>query len=398
MKYSRRKFLATGGMTASGILLGASALPFNLKKSANDTIQVGIIGTGDRGTGLAHLIKETAGLKVTACCDIIPFRLEGGLQKAEKGAIAYTEYRKLLENKDIDAVIISTPFSMHAQMATDAIDAGKHVYCEKTMVRGIEEAKKLVKKAHSSKKIFQTGHQYHSSRLYNHVAGLIAKGYIGEIASFECQWNRNGNWRRPVPDQKWEKMINWRMYREYSGGLAAELCSHQIDFINWILDSHPQKIAGFGGIDYWKDGRETYDNIHLLMEYPNDVNAKFTCLTSNAFDDYKIKVLGSKGTIILDYTKAWIYAENLKEKEKAIVDGVSGATKVAWEKGEGVPIKIEHKDPTLQALLDFQDCILDNKNPESNVKSGAKVAIAIQMALDAMDNNRIEYWKDDYNF
>lgn len=214
----------------------------------------------------------------------------------------------------------------------------------------------------------------------------------------ECQWNRNGDWRRAVPDAKWEKLINWRMYREFSGGLTAELCSHQIDFANWIMGNHPIKVTGFGGIDYWKDGRETYDNVHLITEYPNGVKATYTCLTTNGKNNYQIKVMGKEGTVVVGSDHAWIYPEKQKQKELGLVDGVSGATRKAWSQGEGSPIQVEHKNPSVQALLDFADSINTNAQPLSNVETGAKVAVTVQMALNAMDNERVEYWKEDYNF
>jgi predicted dehydrogenase len=220
------------------------------------------------------------------------------------------------------------------------------------------------------------------------VVDLIKNGKIGKIASFECQWNRHGNWRRPVPQPELERAINWRMYREYSGGLLAELCSHQIDFANWVLNETPSQVMGTGGVDYWKDGRETYDNIHLIYNYPSGVKAKFTCLTSNAKDDYKIKVMGDKGTIILDYAKAWFFPEGGNKKELGNLDGVSGAT-VKWDKGLGMPIEVEHLDPSEQALIDFRDSIVFNKEPISNINTGANAAICIQMGLDAMYNNDI---------
>ena len=186
------------------------------------------------------------------------------------------------------------------------------------------------------------------------------------------------------------------MYREYSGGLVAELCSHQIDFVNWVLDATPIKVTGLGGVDYWKDGRETYDNIHLLYEYPKGIKAKFTSLTSNAMNDYKIKVLGDKGTIILDYNKAWFYPEGKENKELGNVDGVAGAT-VKWLEDRGMPIEVNDEDPSKQALIDFKDSIITNKQPVSNVISGAKAATCVQMGLDAIHNDKIMYWPSTSN-
>ena len=390
----RREFITKGSLVAGGVIASTSSLGAISKHiTLNNTINIGVIGTGDRGGGLIPILNQIDGINVAAVCDTIPFRLENGLTKTLNKAKTYTNYKKLLDDKNIDAVLIASPFSTHSTIANDALDAGKHIYCEKTMAKGLDEINSLVEKVSKSKTIFQTGHQYHSSKLYNHIVKLIKEGEIGKIASFECQWNRNGNWRRPVPDPKLERAINWRMYKEFSGGLAAELCSHQIDFANWVLDENPKKIMGIGGIDYWKDGRETFDNIHLLFEYPSGVKATFTCLTSNSLDDYQIKVNGSKGTIFLDYTKAWISYEPNAKKEFIEVDGVSGATSNPSSNRKGYQIQVSHLDPSKQALIDFRDAILDNKQPISNVFTGANTAKAIQLSLDAMQNENIQYWK-----
>lgn len=390
----RKDFIIKGsaGAVASLVSLSSFSPFFNSK---NDVINIGVIGTGQRGTGLISLINEIPNLNVVGCCDVLPFRLEDGLKRAKNKAKAYTDYRRLLDDKSIDAVIIATPFSTHSSIAIDALDAGKHVYAEKTLAKGYKGIKELLNAQQQSSNIFQTGHQYHNSRLYTHVADLIKNGKIGNITAFDCQWNRNTNWRKDVPSPELERLINWRMYREYSGGLVAELCSHQIDFVNWVLDATPNQVMGVGGIDYWKDGRETYDNIHLIYTYPEGIKAKFTCLTSNAFEGYQIKVKGDKGTIIINHRRAWFYPEG-KEKEKGEVDGVSGAT-VQWEEGKGIPLTIEHANPTEQALVDFGENIRKNQTPRSDIVNGSKTAIAVQMALDAMDTGRVIQWNKDFD-
>ena len=394
----RREFvikssLATAGLATSALVSG-SMVGY---KGYNSELNIGVIGTGDRGKGLISNINNIKNFNVVACADILPFRLEQGLSKLKTQNVkGYSDYRKLLDDKNIDTISVATPFNTHAQIAIDALDAGKHVYCEKTMDKGYDGIKALVKEVNNSKNIFQTGHQYHSSRLYTHIVELIKNGKVGNILAFECQWNRNGNWRRPVPSPELEKMINWRMYKEYSGGLLAELCSHQLDFVNWVLEATPNKVVGFGGVDYWKDGRETYDNIHLIYDYPGGVKAKFTCLTANSKDDYQIKVLGDKGTITLSYGKAWFYPEGKLEKVLGEVDGVSGATLIS-ENGKGVPIEVEHIEPSKQALIDFRDNVLNNTTPKSDVVTGANAAICVQMGLDAMYNEEIVNWNPDFN-
>jgi predicted dehydrogenase len=383
--FIKKTAAVTVGIASSSYLYGN--VMSNLH--ANNTINIGVIGTGDRGGGLMSIINSIDHVNVIAACDVLPFRLKEGISKSNSNPTGYSDYRQLIDNNDIDAVIIATTFNTHSKIAIDALDAGKHVYCEKTLAKGYQGIGELVNKANQSKQIFQTGHQYHSSRLYAHVVDLIQQGKVGNITAFECQWNRHGNWRRPVPDPKFEKAINWRMYREFSGGLTAELCSHQIDFVNWVLNETPNQVMGAGGIDYWKDGRETYDNVHLIYSYPNGVQAKFTCLTGNAKDGYQIKVIGDKGTIIIDTKNAWFYPEG-KNNDKVItdVDGVSGAT-AQWDKEKGSKISLEHLDPSKQALIDFKSSILSNKTPESNAITGAKGAICVQMGLDAMYNNEI---------
>ena len=395
----RRTFIKKSGIATAGILTTNSVFGnlSHLKSSSSDSVNIGVIGTGQRGTGLTSIINKIDGLRVVATADVIPFRLQNGLKKANSNPKGYGNYKALLENKDVDAVIIATPFNTHSKIAIDAIDAGKHIFCEKTLAKGYHGIQQLINKTKESKTIFQTGHQYHSSRLYTYVFDLIRQGKVGNISAFECQWNRHGNWRRKVPNPSLEKAMNWRMYREFSGGLTAELCSHQIDFVNWVLGETPEQVMGVGGIDYWKDGRETYDNVHLTYSYANGVKAKFSCLTSNAKDGYQIKVLGDKGTIIIDTKNAWFYPERKKNKVMGEVDGVSGAT-AQWDKAKGYNINIEHLDPSKQALLDFKNAIIDNKTPLSNITSGAKTAVCVQMALDAMYDNKIVKWNDNIVF
>ncbi len=391
---NRRNFVLNSSLTGVAIITGTSALTASNVLGANDKVNIGIIGTGDRGSGLIPFLNDIDGIEVIACCDILAFRLEKALSQTRIKAKGYSNYKDLLSNKDIDAVLIATPFSTHAQIALDALDAGKHVYCEKTMVKGLKPIHTLIKKVDQSNKIFQTGHQYHSSRLYNEVVNMIKGGEIGAISLFECQWNRNGNWRRPVSNPSLERQINWRMYKEFSGGLTAELSSHQIDFVHWVLGENPKDIRGVGGIDFWKDGRETFDNTHLIYNYPSGVKATFTCLTNNALGDYQIKVHGSKGTILLDYQKAWLYYEKgVKLKKLGNVDGVSGATANPQEQGKGVEIKVSHLDPSKQALVDFRNSIINNTIPISNVRTGGNTAKAVQLSLNAMYQNNIQNWQ-----
>ena len=394
---SRRSFIKKGALTASIPIFAPNTELFSILKGApSDQLNIGVIGTGGRGQGLINIINRIEGIELIAICDTLPFRLSEAASLAPK-AKQFSNHQEMLLLKNLDAVIISTPLSTHAAIASDAVDASVHIYCEKTMVKGDQDTLDLIQKVENNhKKVFQTGHQYHSSRLYSHVVEMIQAGDIGQVIAINAQWNRNGNWRRQVPNPKLERQINWRMYREYSYGLTAELSSHQIDFCNWLLQDNPRKVAGFGGIDYWKDGRETYDNTNLIYSYANGVKASFTCLTSNAKDDYQIKVMGDKATVIINYDKAWKYPEGKYNKVMGDVDGVSGATQ-SWTEGKGNLINFNHLEPTRQALEDFKSSIINNTIPLSNLKSGAAVSFAVDMGIRAMDLKQVVSWNPKYD-
>lgn len=397
---SRRKFVTTGTLALSGLM--TMGLPLVGKSaSANDVIQVGLIGAGSRGAGLATVMKGIPGLKLIACCDVIPEHLEKGMALAEKGAKAYTDYRKLLADKDIDAVIIATPLYLHQPMAIAALDAGKHVYSEKAMAYDIPQTLALLQKIRTSKLIFQLGFQYRYYPLYHKVKEVISQNWLGKVTHFECQYNMNGDWRRPVDDPKLERAINWRMYREYCGGPLSELCAHQIDAVNFILDSHPLKVTGIGGIDYWKDGRETYDNVRTIYEYPNGVKSSVTSVLSNAYDGYNIKILGDRATIEIQRNKAFIYAESLKNK-RGVVDGVTGATIAVTTQGEGQELVFgepgkKTPEPTITALQGFYESIHSGKTPLSNAENGKDTTIAIHMGNEAADTEAFQSWKPEYS-
>jgi predicted dehydrogenase len=156
LKITRRKFLESSALASAAMGLGVISLRGQNKAvPANSIINVGVIGTGDRGAWLVYLMKNVPGLRVTACCDVLPSHLEDGLKDAAPGAKGYSDYRKMLEDKNLDAVVIASPLYLHYQMAIDTLAAGQHVFCEKTMTYSIEQAVELVKKVNQSGKIFQ---------------------------------------------------------------------------------------------------------------------------------------------------------------------------------------------------------------------------------------------------
>jgi predicted dehydrogenase len=394
----RRDFIERTGLLAGGLLLGSSwraAAPAG-------PVRVGIIGCGDRGRGILSVLAQLKEqFTLTAICDILDFRLETTQKEpSASSAKIYKDYHQLLDDKNVQAVIIATSLDMHFQLAVDALKAGKHVYLEKTMTYSIPEALELVKQSASlPAQTLMVGHQYRYTPLYFKVKDMIAKGYLGDVTQIDCRWDRNWNWRRPVPQGYSDEQINWRMYKRHSGGLAAELLSHQMDFINWAFDTHPDEIMGTGGIDHYKDGRETFDNVQAILRYnKKGMIGNFGATCSNAKEGYIFKIKGTRGMVSLLPQEGIFYPEKETRKELETVDGVTGASRFEWNQDGGTPImKEKMKDGTWYAMQEFYNCITEKKLPVSNVRTGATTAVCVHLANEAMYSHTIETWKPEYN-
>ena len=393
----RRSFVKSSAALASGLLVGDALYAF----STDRVINIAMIGCGDRGKGVLSVIKSMpAKFKAVAYCDVLDFRLKEAEKYVPADARPIKDYKQVLDDKNIDAVFIATPLSEHFKIAKDAVLAGKHVYVEKTMTYNIAQAlelKKLVQKY--PKQIFQVGYQYRYSPLYFKVKDMIQSGYLGKVSQIDCRWDRNGTWRRSVPSADLERKINWRMYKEYSGGLAAELLSHQIDFINWAFETQPHEIMGSGGIDIFKDGRETYDNIQATLRYQEKgMIGNFGATCGNAHDGYLFKIKGTKGSVSLLTNTGVFYPEEVTRKELGIVDGVTGATKIVINKDGGIPILDKPTmDGTNYALDEFHKSITSGAHPVSNINTGTQASICVAMCNEAIYSGNKQVWKKEYS-
>jgi predicted dehydrogenase len=396
---SRRHFIKQSGLLAGGLVFSNQWV--QAFAGSAERINIGIIGCGDRGTGIMKMLNElTDRFAVTAICDVLDFRIENAKKLSTNSVKEYKDYRKLLDDKTVHAVVIATTLSEHYQIAKDALLAGKHIYLEKSMTYSIDQALDLVKAAKTrNNQVVQIGHQYRSTPLYFKVKEMIEKGYLGKITQIDSRWDRNWNWRRPVPAGYTDKQVNWRMYKEFSGGLPAELLSHQMDFVNWAFNTHPDEVFGSGGIDFYKDGRETYDNVQVILRYAKEgMIGNFGATCGNAHDGYIFKIKGTKGAVHLLMHDGVYFPEANTKKELQTVDGVTSATKIEWNKEGGISIMNEPmKDGTWYALIEFHDCITNKKTPASNILTGATTAICVSMANAAIFNHTIEKWKPTYN-
>jgi predicted dehydrogenase len=326
---SRRDFLKTAVAAAAvSALPGAPAILAD--PGPSDAVRYGIIGTGTEGCTLLRFLATIPEGRCIANCDIYPPNLKKGVETIKSNPRTYEDYRQLLDQKDIDAVLICTPLNLHAKMVIDALDAGKHVFVEKSMYFKEEEGDQIRQAAvEHPKQVLQVGLQRRSSVLYSVAMEMIRKGAIGKVMFVRAQWHRNNDWRRPVPDPKYERLINWRMYREYSGGLMAELASHQIDVANWAIGAEPVSVVATGGIDYWKDGRETCDNVEAIFEYPAGQKLLFSSILYNAHFDFDEQIMGDQGTLIITVGRGMYYREK-------VAKATTGGTKETWWAGATV--------------------------------------------------------------
>ena len=309
---SLRKFIKELGYLAGGAAVLATSpwltacTPEKLKEISGNRARVALIGTGSRGQYHLHNLKLIPHAEVVALCDNYEPHLKEALALFPK-ARTYTDYRKMLEEKDIDGVIISTPLNWHAPMTLDALAAGKHVFCEKAMAHSMEECKAIYDAyQHSDRALYFCMQRMYDEK-YIRAMQLIRAGLIGEVTGMRCHWFRNADWRRPCPSPELERHINWRLYKESSGGLMTELASHQLEVCNWVADKMPESAIGIGDIVYWKDGREVYDSVNVIYRYSNGVKINYESLISNKYNGMEAQILGTKGT--MELAKGLYYLE-----------------------------------------------------------------------------------------
>ncbi|MCF8378730.1 MAG: Gfo/Idh/MocA family oxidoreductase [Bacteroidales bacterium] len=412
----RRDFLIKSSLASLGaglILSGCKQVAAPIVIPDGERIRVGIVGLGDRGSTIIRVLNKIPEMKIIAACDILDFRLTDGLAKINEKATGYSDYRKMLENKEIEAVIISVPLHEHHRMVMDALDTDVHIMCEKALAHSIEQSKEIKIKADKSPKLFQIAYQYQLNPTFNVIKDIIHKGFLGKVMRIDAKWHRNSNWLRPVPRPELERQINWRMYREYSGGLMAELGSHHLNMIDNIIGEHPLKVVGTGGVDYWKDGREVFDNVFAVYDYPGGIKASFSSILSNKFEDQIIKFYGDKGTIVVNRMKeAFIYSEDLENAGWGEdIDAVSGASikivnrdkdsrrtiNLPKEAQKNPVFEDDYEHATWLLYKNFAAAIKGEEELALGLKDGYQSAISVHMANRAIREERIEKWLPEYD-
>ncbi len=294
---SRRTFLKTAGLAAAGVPF-VSARSYGRIQGANERFNVGVIGCGGMAEShLNALLSMPEAVEVLAVSDVYETRARhfqdviwGGGGRVDRA----DDYRSMLDRNDLDYVLIATPEHWHARQALDALDAGLHVYCEKPMTHTVAEAFDVLEKVHATGRQLQVGVQGMSDDSYASANEAITAGKIGPVIEAQIEYVRNydemGPWRTgvdpelpkpsdldwqswlgPAPDRPWDprRYFEWRIFRDYSGGIATDLFVHRLTRILKACDlGIPDRVVGMGGIYLFDDGRELPDNMEMLLEYP----------------------------------------------------------------------------------------------------------------------------------
>lgn len=362
-------------------------------------VRLGIIGPGSRGLELIRNALRVPGVTVVGAADVYPPRFQQLNQLCGYNVAAHADYRSLLERKDLDAIIIATPLSYHAEHVIAALQSGRHVYGEKTMAFTVAETNNIVKTVESGKQIFQIGHQYRYAPWIRAGIERVQKGEIGDVTHIQAYWHRNNDWRRPVPDPSLERLINWRLYNQYSHGLLSELGSHHIDIANWVFGEAPHAAYATGSIATYHDGREVDDNVQAILSYSKGRRFLFSSITDNAKMGDQLWLYGTKGSLNLTLEDADFYYEpkptiHVSAKAGADIKGITtGASyRPGGEmpyRGPGKPVGVPvTEDPTSTAVRSFIHCIRTGQKPISDVQNGALVTMAVIAANQSLSARR----------
>jgi predicted dehydrogenase len=361
--------------------------------AANDTVRAGIIGSGGRGRYLTANFKEV-GAEMAAVCDIYEPNLQAGLKAASSGAKPYTNYKKLLEDKSIDAVIVATPDHWHAQMVIDAVEAGKDVYVEKPMAHKIDEGFRVIDAVRRTRRVVQVGMQRRSFDLFQDAKQIMDSGALGDVRLVNAWWVNNqaglrkGTLQGKLDWQQWlgsaprrdvdpVRFFNWYYFWDYSGGLMVGQAAHVVDAIHWLMNStYPLAVTCAGGRPNL-EGAEVPETTCMCIEYPENYLAVFTvgykAMRYASINDQMKQFHGSKARFDVGRESYALYPESNAVDMKP--------TREVRRPGSFEPATRAH-------IRNFIECIRSRKDPNATVEMGQYTNVVLCMAMEALRQGR----------
>jgi predicted dehydrogenase len=313
---NRRNFL--GSFSSMMMLMGATEITRaqNAKKEgeakeryAGPPINTAVIGCGQWGREILTNLSLISKANVVAICD----RYEPYMNRSQKlapKAQKLADYRAVLDNKDVHAVIVATPTHLHKQLVIEALQAGKHVYCEAPLAHTVEDARAIAKAAKAAKKVnFQAGLQQRSDPEIIDILNFVRAGAAGTAFLARSQYHKKNSWRRSSPDPEFERALNWRLRNETSVGLVGEFGIHNIDSAGWFLNQRPTAVTGFSSMILWNDGRDVPDTIHTVLDYPAGKRMLYDATLANSFDAEYDMYYGTDATVMMRDRRGWMFKE-----------------------------------------------------------------------------------------
>ncbi|MGI6457651.1 MAG: Gfo/Idh/MocA family protein [bacterium] len=416
---SRRSFMK---VSAFGVAAGFTALEqraFAQEQGSNEKIQVGVIGVGGRGSSLLDWIMRKDDAKVVAVCDVYVKRRKRAAEKAgldpENSKQCVADYREIVTNSEIDAVIIATPDHWHAPIAIDAMKNGKDVYLEKPMTRTVEEARDVTRVQKETNQVLQVGSQTTSSDQWWKAKKAIQDGMIGKLIMSQGSYHRNSTggewnwsidenagpeasgddyidwdmWLGSAPERPWDpdRFFRFRKFWDYSGGIATDLFYHVMAPLNicWPEPQFPYRVMASGGIYVFKDTREVPDTFAFMAEYPGEHQV---VLSSSMANNTHIPGLirGHEGTIVMvehgqfegrtphiTVSAQRPYEEEFRKK---------------WGK-DSIQIEVEKRPDHMDNWL---HCIKTREKPVLDAETAYKTMVTIAMSVESYRQGKVLYF------
>jgi predicted dehydrogenase len=272
-------------------------------------VNCAVIGLGDQGREILRALATVPGAGVKTICDTHKPAHKRALELAPK-ATATTDYRRILDDKEVRAVWVATPSHLHKDIALPALAAGKHVYCEAPMAHTIADARVIATAARKvPDQVFQVGLQRRANLLDMHVFTLLRLGILSRLSLVRAQNHHRTSWRRAASTRERQAELDWRLDDALSPGLSGELGIHQFDLVSWYLRRRPLSATAFGGVMAWPDGRKVPDLMHATLDYGNGVHLVYSASLGNSFGSGAETFLGSEGTILIQDDHAWLIKE-----------------------------------------------------------------------------------------
>ncbi len=393
MTVPRRSFL----LSAAGAI-AAHAVP------PSDQVTLGVIGSGGRGTFVMGVFQKDPALRVSAICDVYEPNLENAISVASKvpgtHPKVYRNYRELLADKDVQAVLIATPEHWHYQMVLDALAAGKDVYVEKPLCQTPEQGVALVEAERKTKQIIQVGMQRRSYDLYKEGRAIVAAGKLGAVRMVRTWWLNNylggapatklagpldwEQWQGPAPRRALDpdRFRNWRLYSDYAGGIVADQGAHIFDGIQMLMGAgFPSAVTAAAGKPH-KQGVDQPESVVAVAEYPEDFVGVFTvnyaAMQYKSRNDQLNQLDGDQGRMDIGREELKVFLKGAEEQ---------AAIEKKSEKGFGWATDLH--------VQNFLECVRTRQTPTAPMKLAFQAALVVQMANLSLKYGRRMRWTGD---